>query len=150
MICYIIKQKNNKDASTNNAYGIRNGYFNRHILRKDKSIRFSNVGEIRNMSENREYEALINLLALLKEYKIKPLFVMQDLHPSIYTEGREEILPLLASIKGSVVGAGFEYLDMWSYCEADYENGKLKDKMHLGELGWVKINKKIIEHFNLD
>jgi D-alanine transfer protein len=149
-LLYNQAKKNNKDASTNNAYGIRNGYFNRHILRKDKSIRFSNVGEIRNMSENREYEALINLLALLKEYKIKPLFVMQDLHPSIYTEGREEILPLLASIKGSVVGAGFEYLDMWSYCEADYENGKLKDKMHLGELGWVKINKKIIEHFNLD
>ncbi len=149
-VLYEQAKRYNKEASTNNVYGIRNGYFNRHVIRKDKSIRFSSVGKIRDMSENREYDALMNLLALLKEYKIKPLFVMQDLHPSIYTEGREEILPLLATIKASVVGAGFEYLDMWSYREADYVNGKLKDKMHLGELGWVKINKKIIEHFNLD
>lgn len=149
-VLYEQAKRYNKEASTNNVYGIRNGYFNRYVIRKDKSIRFSSVGKIRDMSENREYDALMNLLALLKEYKIKPLFVMQDLHPSIYTEGREEILPLLATIKASVVGAGFEYLDMWSYREADYVNGKLKDKMHLGELGWVKINKKIIEHFNLD
>ncbi|SHJ01488.1 D-alanyl-lipoteichoic acid biosynthesis protein DltD [Halodesulfovibrio aestuarii] len=149
-VLYEQAKRYNKEASTNNVYGIRNGYFNRHVIRKDKSIRFSSVGKIRDMSENREYDALMNLLALLKEYKIKPLFVMQDLHPSIYTEGREEILPLLATIKASVVGAGFEYLDMWSYREADYVNGKLKDKMHLGELGWVKINKKIIEHFNLN
>lgn len=131
-VLYEQAKRYNKEASTNNVYGIRNGYFNRHVIRKDKSIRFSSVGKIRDMSENREYDALMNLLALLKEYKIKPLFVMQDLHPSIYTEGREEILPLLATIKASVVGAGFEYLDMWSYREADYVNGKLKDKMHLG------------------
>lgn len=143
--------ENNSQASTNNVYGIRNSYFKKHILKNDKGdIRISSVGKIRPVAKNREYQTLLQLLQLLKEYKIKPLFVMQDLHPFIYTKDRKNILPVLALVKASVTSAGFEYLDMWSYTKADYINGELKDKMHLGELGWMKVNRKIVEHFNLN
>ena len=36
---------------------------------------------------------------------------------------------------------------MRSYKKEDYEIGTLTDIVHSGELGWVKINQKIIEHF---
>ena len=36
---------------------------------------------------------------------------------------------------------------MWTYKKENYEMGTLTDIVHSGELGWVKINQKIIEHF---
>jgi D-alanine transfer protein len=72
---------------------------------------------------------------------------MQDLHPYIFSKNRDEADELMSLIKSKVLEHNFEYLDMWSYKKEDYEMGTLIDLVHAGELGWVKIDQKIIEYF---
>lgn len=54
---------------------------------------------------------------------------------------------IITTIKSKIQENNYGYLDMWSYKKEDYEIGTLIDIVHSGELGWVKINQKIIEHF---
>jgi D-alanine transfer protein len=135
-------------ASTNNEYGIYNYYYTKYIAPKIKNNKFPfTVATPAGINKNQEYKDFLNLLDLLKDYKIKPLFIMQDLNPYAYVKNRDSMNPILTSIKNEIIQHGYGYLDMWSYKQEDYEMGTLTDIMHTGELGWVKINQKIIEHF---
>ncbi len=134
--------------STNNSYGISNEYFTKHI---EPSIK---IGEFpytiivsSELDKNQEYQDFLVLLELLKSYKIKPLFVMQDLHPYVFEKNRDEMTKIISTIKSKIQENNYGYLDMWSYKKENYELGTLTDIVHCGELGWVKINQKIIEHF---
>ena len=36
---------------------------------------------------------------------------------------------------------------MWSWNKKDYVDGSLTDVMHMGELGWVQVDKAIYDYF---
>ena len=95
--------------------------------------------------QEQEYQDFLVLLELLKSYKIKPLFVMQDLHPYVFAKNRDEMTAIITAIKSKIQENNYGYLDMWSYKKEDYEIGTLIDIVHSGELGWVKINQKIAD-----
>lgn len=135
-------------SSTNNSYGINNDYFTKFIEPSIKTNSFPYTIIIpEQIDKNQEYQDFLQLLNVLKDYEIKPLFVMQDLHPYVFVNNRENMTKLILDIKSKVQENGYEYFDMWSYKKEDYEIGTLSDIIHLGELGWVKINQKIIEYF---
>lgn len=99
------------------------------------------------MEKNEEYQDFLDLLDFLDSYKIKPLFIMQDLHPYVFSKNRENANLLMETIKSKVLEHNFEYMDMWTYKKEDYEIGTLTDIVHFGELGWVKANQKIVDYF---
>ena len=135
-------------SSSNNSYGILNDYYTENILTEINKNNFPfSIVIPEELDKNQEYQDFLILLDFLKTYKIKPLFVMQDLHPYIFSKNRDEADELMSLIKSKVLEHNFEYLDMWSYKKEDYEMGTLIDLVHAGELGWVKINQKIIEYF---
>ena len=136
----------NAEPSTNNEYGINNDYYTKYVLPNIKKGKFPHKIEVPSIKNNQEYKDFLNLTRLLKDYKIKPLFIMQDQNPYAYTN-RESMLPILSKIKKELKKYGYGYLDMWTYRKEDYKIGKLTDVMHTGELGWIEIDKKIIEHF---
>ena len=145
-----LKIEANKIAtpSTNNSYGISDEYFTKHIEPSIKIGSFPySIIVPSELDKNQEYQDLLVLLELLKSYKIKPLFVMQDLHPYVFAKNRDEMTNVIKTIKSKIQENNYGYLDMWSYKKEDYEIGTLTDIVHSGELGWVKINQKIIEHF---
>jgi len=143
-----IKAKEVARLSDSNKFGIYNEYFTKFVKPNIDIGNFPyKITVPPSLKNNQEYKDLLDLLDLLKDYKIKPLFIMQDLHPYVYIKNRDSIIPLLNSIKKEINRYGYGYLDMWSYKQEDYEMGTLTDIMHTGELGWVKINQKIIEHF---
>lgn len=145
-----LKIEANKIAtpSTNNSYGISDEYFTKHIEPSIKMGSFPYTIIVPSeLDKNQEYQDLLVLLELLKSYKIKPLFVMQDLHPYVFAKNRDEMTTVIKTIKSKIQENNYGYLDMWSYKKEDYEIGTLTDIVHSGELGWVKINQKIIEHF---
>ena len=145
-----LKIEANKIAtpSTNNSYGISDEYFTKHIEPSIKMGSFPySIIVPSELDKNQEYQDLLVLLELLKSYKIKPLFVMQDLHPYVFAKNRDEMTAIITTIKSKIQENNYGYLDMWSYKKEDYEIGTLTDIVHSGELGWVKINQKIIEHF---
>ena len=145
-----LKVEANKIAtpSTNNSYGISDEYFTKHIEPSIKIGSFPySIIVPSELDKNQEYQDLLVLLELLKSYKIKPLFVMQDLHPYVFEKNRDEMTTIISTIKSKIEENNYGYLDMWTYKKENYEMGTLTDIVHSGELGWVKINQKIIEHF---
>lgn len=135
-------------SSSNNSYGILNNYYTENIFGEIKKNNFPfSIVIPEELDKNQEYQDFLTLLDFLKSYKIKPLFVMQDLHPYIFAKNRDDADELISLIKLKVLEHNYEYLDLWSYKKEDYEMGTLIDLVHAGELGWVKIDQKIIEHF---
>ena len=132
----------------NNDYGINDEYYERYIVKQIKKDNFPfGVIVSPDINQNQEYNDFLVLLEYLETYKIKALFVMQDLNPYAFANNREEANKLMQIIKSKVLEHNFEYLDMWSNKKEDYEIGTLTDIVHMGELGWVRINRAIINHF---
>lgn len=143
-----IEAKNISSPSTNNSFGISNDIFIRYVEPLIQKGEFpSSITIPAEIEVNQEYKDFLVLLRLLKNYKIKPLFVMQDLHPSIFVKNRDIMNKFVTKIKSDVVSYGYGYYDMWSYNQKEFEIGTLFDTVHLNELGWVKVNQKIVEHF---
>ena len=134
--------------SNSNIYGINDEYYERYIVKQIKKDNFPfGVIVSPDVNQNQEYNELLILLDYLKTYKIKPLFVMQDLHPYAFANNREDANKMINTIKTKIIEHNFDYLDMWTNKKEDYEIGTLTDIVHMGESGWVRINQSIIEHF---
>ena len=137
-----------KINSSNNIYGINNQYFSKVIQPEINKGNFPFTIKVESdLSKNQEYQDFLVLLKLLKNYKIKPFFIIEDFHPDIYIKNRDKMETIIQSIKSKIEEYNYSYYDMWSYKKESYELGNLTDLVHLGEVGWVKLNQKIIEHF---
>jgi D-alanine transfer protein len=145
-----LKNEANKIAvvSNNNSFGIQNEYYTKFIEPSIQNGTFPfSIIIPSNLNQNQEYQDFLLLLELLQSYQIKPFFVIEDLHPDIFSKNRDEMTQLIVSIKSKLEEYEYEYFDMWSYEKKEYEIGTLTDMVHIGELGWLKINQKIIDYF---
>lgn len=140
--------KNIEISSSNNSFGINNEYYSKYIEPEIAKNNFPFTVVIPpELDKNQEFQDFLVLLDFLDKYKIKPLFIMQDLNPYVFAGNREEANELMAIIKSKVLEHNFEYMDMWTYKKEDYEMNSLTDIVHLDELGWIKVNQKIIDYF---
>ncbi|MEV9498842.1 D-alanyl-lipoteichoic acid biosynthesis protein DltD [Aliarcobacter butzleri] len=143
-----IEAKNIEISSSNNSFGINNEYYSKYIEPEIAKNNFPFTVVIPpKLDKNQEFQDFLVLLDFLDKYKIKPLFIMQDLNPYVFAGNREEANQLMAIIKSKVLEHNFEYMDMWTYKKEDYEMNSLTDIVHLDELGWIKVNQKIIDYF---
>lgn len=140
--------KNIEILSSNNNFGINNEYYSKFIEPEIAKNNFPfSIIIPPELDKNEEFQDFLVLLDFLDKYKIKPLFIMQDLNPYVFAGNREEANELMAIIKSKVLEHNFEYMDMWTYKKEDYEMNSLTDIVHLSELGWVRVNQKIIDYF---
>ncbi len=143
-----IEAKNIEISSSNNSFGINNEYYSKYIEPEIAKNNFPfSIIIPSELDKNEEFQDFLVLLDFLDKYKIKPLFIMQDLNPYVFAGNREEANELMAIIKSKVLEHNFEYMDMWTYKKEDYEMNTLTDIVHLDELGWIKVNQKIIDYF---
>ncbi len=140
--------KNIETPSSNNNFGINNEYYLKYIEPEIAKNNFPfSIIIPPELDKNEEFQDFLVLLDFLDKYKIKPLFIMQDLNPYVFAGNREEANELMAIIKSKVLEHNFEYMDMWTYKKEDFEMNSLTDIVHLDELGWIKVNQKIIDYF---
>ena len=140
--------KNIEIPSSNNNFGINNEYYSKFIEPEIAKNNFPfSIIIPPELDKNEEFQDFLVLLDFLDKYKIKPLFIMQDLNPYVFAGNREEANELMAIIKSKVLEHNFEYMDMWTYKKEDFEMNSLTDIVHLDELGWIKVNQKIIDYF---
>lgn len=140
--------KNIEIPSSNNNFGINNEYYSKFIEPEIAKNNFPfSIIIPPELDKNEEFQDFLVLLDFLDKYKIKPLFIMQDLNPYVFAGNREEANELMATIKSKVLEHNFEYMDMWTYKKEDFEMNSLTDIVHLDELGWIKVNQKIIDYF---
>ena len=143
-----VEAKNIEIPSSNNNFGINNEYYSKYIEPEIAKNNFPFTVVIPpELDKNQEFQDFLVLLDFLDKYKIKPLFIMQDLNPYVFAGNREEANELMAIIKSKVLEHNFEYMDMWTYKKEDFEMNSLTDIVHLDELGWIKVNQKIIDYF---
>ncbi|MDK2080472.1 D-alanyl-lipoteichoic acid biosynthesis protein DltD [Aliarcobacter butzleri] len=144
----IAEAKNIEIPSSNNNFGINNEYYSKFIEPEIAKNNFPfSIIIPPELDKNEEFQDFLVLLDFLDKYKIKPLFIMQDLNPYVFAGNREEANKLMAIIKSKVLEHNFEYMDMWTYKKEDFEMNSLTDIVHLDELGWIKVNQKIIDYF---
>ena len=140
--------KNIEIPSSNNNFGINNEYYSKFIEPEIAKNNFPfSIIIPPELDKNEEFQDFLVLLDFLDKYKIKPLFIMQDLNPYVFAGNREEANELMATIKSKVLEHNFEYMDMWTYKKEDFEMNSLTDIVHLDELGWIKVNQEIIDYF---
>ncbi|WP_419671510.1 D-alanyl-lipoteichoic acid biosynthesis protein DltD [Aliarcobacter butzleri] len=140
--------KNIEIPSSNNNFGVNNEYYSKFIEPEIAKNNFPfSIIIPPELDKNEEFQDFLVLLDFLDKYKIKPLFIMQDLNPYVFAGNREEANELMAIIKSKVLEHNFEYMDMWTYKKEDFEMNSLTDIVHLDELGWIKVNQKIIDYF---
>ncbi|MCT7585491.1 D-alanyl-lipoteichoic acid biosynthesis protein DltD [Aliarcobacter butzleri] len=140
--------KNIEIPSSNNNFGINNEYYSKFIEPEIAKNNFPfSIIIPPELDKNEEFQDFLVLLDFLDKYKIKPLFIMQDLNPYVFADNRENANELMATIKSKVLEHNFEYMDMWTYKKEDFEMNSLTDIVHLDELGWIKVNQKIIDYF---
>ncbi|MFY4816969.1 D-alanyl-lipoteichoic acid biosynthesis protein DltD [Aliarcobacter butzleri] len=143
-----VEAKNIEIPSSNNNFGINNEYYLKYIEPEIVKNNFPfSIIIPPELDKNQEFQDFLVLLDFLDNYKIKPLFIMQDLNPYVFAGNREEANELMAIIKSKVLEHNFEYMDMWTYKKENYEMNSLTDIVHLDELGWIRVNQKIIDYF---
>ncbi|MEM5570786.1 D-alanyl-lipoteichoic acid biosynthesis protein DltD [Aliarcobacter butzleri] len=143
-----VEAKNIEIPSSNNNFGINNEYYSKYIEPEIVKNNFPfSIIIPPELDKNQEFQDFLVLLDFLDNYKIKPLFIMQDLNPYVFVGNREEANELMAIIKSKVLEHNFEYMDMWTYKKENYEMNSLTDIVHLDELGWIRVNQKIIDYF---
>ncbi|ABV67540.1 poly D-alanine transfer protein [Aliarcobacter butzleri RM4018] len=143
-----VEAKNIEIPSSNNSFGINNEYYSKYIEPEIVKNNFPfSIIIPPELDKNQEFQDFLVLLDFLDNYKIKPLFIMQDLNPYVFVGNREEANELMAIIKSKVLEHNFEYMDMWTYKKENYEMNSLTDIVHLDELGWIRVNQKIIDYF---
>lgn len=125
--------------STNNNWSIENSYYTDFV----KGEKYNQ--EV-NFKANQELNDFMVLAKYLKEVDASPLFIITPLNPYAYN-GLEDVSKIITKITNNLNKNELDYYNMYIKNTEEYDKGLLKDVMHLGDYGWLKINKKIIEKY---
>jgi poly-D-alanine transfer protein DltD len=138
---YLQAEYQQLSASDSNNLFIENKYY-RHYINGAFS-KFKLIFQPPN--KNQELEDCLLLIKFLKKYRKNVVFVMQPVHPKIYSTTINNFLPIKNIIDKSINEAGIAYLDMYTNDFSTFKPGTLVDIMHLGPRGWLEINRFIVE-----
>ena len=73
--------------------------------------------------------------------------MIQSLNPFVYDD-LYALKPIIDSISYVIKENKFPLNNQFIYNENEFEIGVSFDEMHLGNLGWYRLNKFIIENYN--
>jgi poly-D-alanine transfer protein DltD len=125
-------------SSEGNTLGINDVYYEEYL--RGKPHRKINPP---NFMNNDELDDFLDLLVFLRKKRVKASFVMQPLHPVVYTN-LESMQFLMTKIEHEISQAKFPYLNLMPGGSSSYRAGILDDIMHLGDAGWIKIDSFLV------
>lgn len=123
---------------TNNSIFVNDDYYQQYLITDSGTTRRDSISVI-DLKENQEMEDFKLVVDLLEKQNANCSFIIQPLNPYYY-EHTERYQPLVDSLTNLLDDKKFPYLNMYVSDKKDYEPGVLKDVMHLGDFGWMKIN----------
>jgi D-alanine transfer protein len=123
-----------------NSLGIDDAYYDAYL--RNKQHRKVSPPKILN---NDELDDFCDLIDFLHERKVKASFVIQPLHPGVYTN-LESLNFVLNKIETEIRKAQYPFLNLMPGTSSSYSAGILDDIMHLGDAGWVKIDSFLVAH----
>lgn len=126
---------------TRNRYAVRDDFFNKYLSTLPPTGKKAYAPQA--LTGRAELRELNGLMALLRKYDVNALFVMQPLHPMVFND-LPRFEPIRQQVQAMCKNYGMVCMDMY---DSTYEIGTLRDVQHLGELGWLQVNRKIVEVF---
>lgn len=124
---------------TNNKHWVRDDYYQKYL--SDLPIDGTNYFRT-TLAPGPELKNLIDALQFLKEKDVHALVVMQPLNPYVYKDAKL-IQPIARELASICKQTGMHYFDM---SQDEYVPGTMRDGMHLGELGWVRVDHEIVKY----
>ncbi len=124
-----------------NSYFVNDEYYNEFLKGNFDRGEFKDPG-----NENQELKDLLLLVGFLKKNGSNVSVVIQNLNPYCYNN-LESFNPVLNELKDYFEKNNIAYLNMFTADPKDYVPGTLDDKMHTGHLGWMKINKFLVDTY---
>ncbi|MCC6938350.1 MAG: hypothetical protein IT226_09025 [Flavobacteriales bacterium] len=125
---------------TNNHAFVNDEYYSTYVNGATREV------EAVPVDHSKELRDLQTLLHFLKQTKADPLFVIQPLNPFVYTN-LHTLDPTIGAVRAALDHNGFDYLDMWRSDTTGYRPGTLTDIMHLGPVGWYRVDSAVVAHF---
>lgn len=138
-------QKQFVDSIKSNQLFISDAYYLEYLF-KDKTYKKGSIDEIPSINNNREFQDFLLLVDLLKRYECDASFIIQPLHPYHY-DGLEKLAPIVSEVARTLEKNNFPFLNMYVTDPKKYEPGTLNDIMHLGDYGWMKINRFLFTNY---
>jgi len=132
-------------AITNNKLLVNDHYYETYLFKKGKEKK----GKVDhyNLSDSREYKDLKLVIQYLKEKNANTTVIIQPLNPYYYS-AMENNVEMIDSLTTLLQQQQIPYLNMYAKTKQEYEPGILKDVMHLGVPGWLKINAFLDDHYS--
>ena len=133
------------NATTNNPFGMDNTFYQDNILPKLQEKKDTDKSD--SLSTSPEYDDLKLLIQVLKEKKVKPLFVIIPMNGRWYDytglqrSEREECYTKLDTL---IKEEGYPVADFSSH---EYDDYYLRDPWHLAWKGWVDVDQKLYEFY---
>lgn len=124
---------------------VNDTFFKNELLNK-RGYKKGNTDPIEPPADNREFQDFLLLVELLKANNCDAVFVIQPLHP-LYYNGLENYNETISGIEKVLKQNKFPYLNMFVTDPKKYEPGTLNDVMHLGDYGWMKVNRFLFEKY---
>jgi len=124
----------------NNHWGIDSNYYNNYVHGRKFSLLTV------PFRYNREYRDYCTLLDFLSGLDCKPLIIIQPLNPYVY-EGLPDFKPVMDQVAKVAEDHHFACLNLFVKDTAQYTKGDLKDVMHLGNPGWYKVDRFVIDNY---
>lgn len=131
-------QKEFVESITSNSIYVYDEYYNRYLVEEDGKEKHGNV-EPFELENNQELNDFRQLIQYLKSKNTDCSFVIQPVNPYYY-DHVENYNPLCDTLTSLLEKNNFPYLNLHVSNKEDYEPGILKDVMHLGDYGWMKVN----------
>jgi D-alanine transfer protein len=128
--------------STNNKWYIDNDYYSKNINGQKRTILLVND------ENNQELKDFKMLVKLLKTKKANASFIIFPINPFCYTNSNE-LTPLINSLQAEIDKNNFPCLNLWNADSTKFDIGILRDVAHVGNYGWYKADKFIIETYKL-
>lgn len=120
---------------------INDEYYEEYLKKDYKHAEFSVL-----KSDNQELNDLYLLVDYLKKNGANVSIIIQNLNPYHY-EKLERFNPILTKMTNYLDKNDVPYLNMFTVDSKDYVPGTLDDIMHTGHLGWMKINKFLVDTY---
>ena len=123
--------------TTNDIY-VYDDYYTKYLLDEEGKEKRGSISKV-NLSKCNELEDFLLVVKYLKSKNADVSMVIQPLNPYYYS-GIDNYNDLVDTLSIILDDNEIPYLNMYIDNKSDYEPGILKDVMHLGDYGWMKIN----------
>lgn len=128
------------NINSNSIY-VYDEYYNTYLIDDNGKEKFVTLDQP-NLKTNEEYRDFKMLVKYVTERDMKASFILIPFNPYYYRNA-ETYLPLMDSITTLLNHNSLPYYNLYVSDTSNYDPGILKDVMHFGDYGWIKVNKYI-------